>query len=158
MLPKIDKIKEWVSEGMELKAIAAKLDIGESTFRRYMEYGKKGDIKYKALSDVVGEGTEKAGEVVESALFKAATGYTTKVAKHFKVKTVKYDQETGKRIGEREELKVAYDEVHIPANVTAQMFWLSNRLPDKWKYKPAESAAGEIEDLTALADMLKEDE
>lgn len=73
---------------------------------------------------------------MEASLYKLANGYTAQIAKTFKVKTVEYDEQTGKKIREYEELKTGIDEVHVSANVTAQMFWLANRVPNRWKYKP----------------------
>ena len=28
------------------------------------------------------------------------------------------------------------DQVHVPADLSAQIFWLKNRMPDKWQEKP----------------------
>lgn len=39
-------------------------------------------------------------------------------------------------------------------NITAQIFWLKNRRPDKWRDRPA-SDGKEIEDLTPLKELLK---
>ena len=38
------------------------------------------------------------------------------------------------RIREVETLVEARDEVHVAANTAAQMFWLTNRKPETWKY------------------------
>ena len=76
-------------------------------------------------------------------------GYNAKVAKHYKVKTIDYD-DNGKKISEREELKEVYDEVHIPADTTAQMFWLANRKKTDWKYKPEDDKTGANDDQTGV--------
>ena len=47
--------------------------------------------------------------------------------KAFKVKNVEYD-DYGKKVRE-------YEEIHIPADTTAQIFWLKNRKSSKWKDK-----------------------
>ena len=52
-----------------------------------------------------------------------------------KVKTVDYDPETGKKIREAEKWVAVEEEVHIPPQVTAQIFWLKNRKPDQWREK-----------------------
>ena len=75
-------------------------------------------------------------------MLKRCMGYNARVAKHYKIKTVDYD-ENGKKISEHEELKEVYDEVHIPADTTAQMFWLANRKKKDWKYKPDEDKTGD---------------
>ena len=79
---------------------------------------------------------EVPDEQVENALFKSCLGYNAQIVKHYKLKTVEYDPETGKRIREVETLVEARDEVHVAANTAAQMFWLTNRKPETWKYKP----------------------
>jgi hypothetical protein len=84
-----------------------------------------------------------ADEAVEAALYKLATGYNATIVKHYKLKRVEYDPDTGRKIAEVEELKAVNDEVHVSANATAQQFWLANRRPDKWKYKPEEKDGGE---------------
>lgn len=81
---------------------------------------------------------EGANEQVEQALLQLATGYTVPLAKTFKLKQVDFDPDTGKKIAEREELAVGYDETHVSANTRAQMFWLTNRAPDRWSSKPEE--------------------
>ena len=44
----------------------------------------------------------------------------------------------------------------LSGDTTAQIFWLKNRRPDKWRDKPiSASDASEIEDLTPLAEMLR---
>ena len=78
----------------------------------------------------------RVNEQVENALFKSCLGYNAQIVKHYKLKTVEYDPETGKRIREVETLVEARDEVHVAANTAAQMFWLTNRKPETWKYKP----------------------
>ena len=93
------------------------------------------------MSDCFRRACVVADDEVEASLYKSATGYNATVKKTFKVKEVIYDESTGKKIREQEKLVDGIDEVHIPANVTAQMFWLANRRGDRWKYKP--DATGE---------------
>ena len=73
---------------------------------------------------------------VEESLYKACTGYTAQVVKHYKVKRVEYDETTGKKIKEEEQLVSALDEIYVPPNISAQKFYLVNRLPERWKVKP----------------------
>ena len=42
-------------------------------------------------------------------------------------------------------MKQAIDEVHVPADTTAQIFWLKNRRPDKFRDKPEVAGSGEKE-------------
>ena len=56
-----------------------------------------------------------------------------KVQKPVKIKQVYYDPDTGKKLREQEIWQTVEEEIHYPANVTAQIFWLKNRKPDQWR-------------------------
>ena len=70
--------------------------------------------------------------MIEDAIYKRARGYKQSVKKTFKVKRVEYDPTTGKKTSEREELETGIDEVPVPADVRAGIYWLSNRAPERW--------------------------
>ena len=90
---------------------------------------------------------------MENELFQSCQTRTVTVKKPMKVKTVKMD---GKKRLEEERIEYAEEEVVVPANVTAQIFYLKNRKPDKWKDKPVESAAeAQKTDMQTLADLLQ---
>lgn len=116
----------WARDGLTDDKIAEKIGISRSTLAEWKK-------KYPDISDALKKGKEIVDTEVENSLYKRAMGYTVQVAKNFKCKLVEYDPETGKRIKEEEKLVVGYDEVHIPADVTAIIFFLKNRLPEKWK-------------------------
>lgn len=153
--PNLARIESMLSAGADIKDVAKAIGVGYSTLWKYLDEAKKGSKRYEALKEAFARGCVPAREKVESALFRSATGYTVKVLKHYKVKKSETDPVTGRKTGEREELMAAYDEVHVPGNVTAQMFWLANRASEEWKYKPAAAGGADIEDLAALADMLR---
>lgn len=136
VLPYLDKITAWVQAGATEKEIAEKLHISPSTLKKYLADGRNGDATYSDFSDAFARAREEPDDEVEAALYKLATGYTVTLAKTFKVKRVDYDPETGRKVGEHEELVVGYDETHVPANAQAQMFYLVNRRPERWEYKP----------------------
>ena len=132
--PFLDKIEEWAKAGASQTEIAAKLTIAASTFKAYLARGDEGEEPYKDLAACLRRGCEIADDEVEAAMYKLCCGYTTKVKKTFKIKETIYDDYTGKKISETEKLVHGEDEVHVPANVEAQKFWLANRRGDKWKY------------------------
>lgn len=140
VLPNLDKIMEWAKAGATAKEIAGKLRIAYSTFRKYLDEGEKGDERYTALSAAFAQACAVPDAEVEAALYKSCLGYNAQVVKHYKLKTVEYDPETGRRLRETEELVEARDEVHVAANTAAQMFWLTNRQRDRWTYKPEPGA------------------
>ncbi|MEG1564647.1 MAG: hypothetical protein RR365_13115 [Bacteroides sp.] len=157
VLPNLEKITDWAKQGATSKDIAAKLSISYSTFRSYIAMGEDGDARYTALSEAFARACEIPDDAVEAALYKSCLGYNAEIIKHYKIKTVEYNEETGKRIRETEELVEARDEVHVPANTSAQMFWLTNRRPDRWSYKPDAGAdeEGEESGIVMLAPVME---
>ena len=77
---------------------------------------------------------------VEDALYRRACGYKVKLKKSFKVKVVEYDPDTGKKVGEREDLKDGFEEVHVPADVRVCADFLNNRDPSRWREHPGDGA------------------
>lgn len=125
--PKLVEIEAWKRDGLTDEQICKNLGISVDTFYKYK-------IKYTEFSEALKKGKEVADIEVENALFKKAIGYNTKVKKAFKVKNVEYD-DYGKKVKEYEEIVLAEEEIHIPADTTAQIFWLKNRKSSKWKDK-----------------------
>ena len=74
---------------------------------------------------------------VEDALYRRACGYKVRIKKSFKVKSVDYDRDTGKKVSEREDLKEGFEEVHIPADIRVCAYYLNNRDPARWREHPA---------------------
>lgn len=116
----------WARDGLTDEQIAEKLDISVASFYNYKN-------EHLEFLESLKKGKEVADYEVENALFKKALGYNAKVKKAFKVKEVLY--ENGKRLKETERIEYAEDEVHIPADTTAQIFWLKNRKPNVWRDK-----------------------
>lgn len=94
--------------------------------------------RFSVISDALKSGRENADYAVENELFQSCHTRTVTVKKPFKLKTVKVD---GKKRLEEERIEYAEEQVVVPANVTAQIFYLKNRRPDKWKDRPVESIA-----------------
>ena len=108
----------WASslamDGYTDKEIAQKMGISKSTLNNWKKI-------YPEFMDSLKKGKEPADAEVEQSLFKAAKGY------EIEEKKVVIDQESKKAI--RIETTVR----HVPPNVTAAIFWLKNRRPDKWR-------------------------
>jgi hypothetical protein len=84
-------------------------------------------------------GKEDPDELIEESLFKNAKGKYVKVQKPVVVSD-------GSGLGSHVET-VEYME-YIPPNVTAQIFWLKNRRPAKWRDKQQVEHSGYIEELS----------
>lgn len=130
VLPYLEKIEKWAKEGATSKEIAAKLKIGYSTFKSYIGKGEKGDERYKDLSDAFARACEVPDDNVEAALYKRACG--------IEYEEVKREQTINRKTGEVQLLETRTIKF-IPPDPTSAMFWLTNRRPDRWRYKPEET-------------------
>lgn len=117
ILPHIEEIKEWLRQGKTDKECATLLGITPRTFSKH-----KNSIS--SFSSIIEKEREPKVEEIENSMFKSATGFTKKVQKAMKVKTVEY--ENGKRLREEEKIEYYDEEIYIPPNVTAGIFLLKN--------------------------------
>lgn len=109
--------------------------------------------RFPEFSEALKKGRDVADYIVENELFQSCQTRTVTVKKPVKVKTVKVD---GKKRLEEERIEYAEEEVVVPANTTAQIFYLKNRKPDKWKDKPQENTTeAQNNDMQTLADLLQ---
>lgn len=136
----------WARDGLSDEQLARKVGISCSTLYEWKK-------RFPEISEALARGKEPVDVEVENALHKLATGYTVLVRKTFKVKRVFFDAMD--RRCEVEELAVGYDEVHVPANVNAQKFWLANRKPEAWREKVETGVSVDVEDLSPLVELLK---
>ncbi len=94
--------------------------------------------RYPEMSEAVtrartGADARAINESVEESLLDAARGGIRTVKKPIKVRHTSYD-ERGRRV-EREEIVLADEQVYVQPNVKAQIFWLTNRAPERWRNK-----------------------
>lgn len=122
------KITGWARDGLIDKQIAHNMGIGASTLREW-----KGT--FPEVAEALRKGKEVVDREVENALFRSAIGYTQTIRKPVKVRDVEYDPETGRKVREIERWVAVEEEIHVPPQVTAQIFWLKNRKPDQWREK-----------------------
>lgn len=117
------KIEGWARDGLTDEQISQNIRISRETLYAWKK-------KYPDISDALKRGKEIVDRQVENALLKRALGYEyEEVKKKFEC-------------GVMTERTVTKKEV-IP-DTTAQIFWLKNRKPDKWRDKP------DYEDTSAL--------
>ena len=128
LLPEnLERIKGWARDGLIDEDIAHNMHVNPSTLRRW-----KND--FKEISDALRLGKDSADRIVESALYRKAIGYDKTLKKPIKVRRVAFD-DNGRKIEEYEEIIYAEETIHIPADTTAQIFWLKNRKPEQWRDK-----------------------
>lgn len=85
--------------------------------------------RFSDISDSLKIGRENADYIVENELFESCKTRTVTVKKPIKLKKVMVD---GKKRLEEERVEYVEEQVVVPANVTAQIFYLKKRRPDKW--------------------------
>ena len=136
---KLTLLRAWARDGMINTEIIKKMDISENTLYLWKQ-------KYPQIEEALRQGKEVVDIFVENALFKKAMGYTVLVEKAFKVKEVIYN-DNGKRLKETEKIVNATEEVHIPADTTAQIYWLKNRKPKLWRDRVIEDEAVDVEEM-----------
>ncbi len=136
----MSKIDRWLSrEGLKQveawaaactdQELAGKLGIARSTLAKWVKTSPE-----IAESISRGRADVHAVEAVEKTLYERALGYTVPVKKAMKVRHVKYSDE-GRRISEDEEIVLVEEEQHVPADVGAIRFFLTNRAPERWQNK-----------------------
>lgn len=130
------RIEGWAREGLTLSQIAHNIGVADSTFRRWRD-------EHEAISAAIKRGNAPVDFEVENALLKSALGHTKTIRKPIKVKIEKQKVGEGKIV--EEHIEYVEEEIYIPPQVVAQIFWLKNRKPDKWRDKQVAEA-----DTTAL--------
>lgn len=132
---KLILVEGWARDGLTNEQIAEKLGITAKTLYEWQK-------KYSEFRDALKKGKEVVDREVENALLKKAMGYTVEVKRAFKLKRVEFS-ETGRKVAEYEEIVPGVEEVHVPADTTAQIFWLKNRKPHEWRDKRNLEVTGE---------------
>ncbi len=121
---RIDEIAAWCRAGMLEKDIAKKLGISVSTFETYKN-------NHPELLESLKSNEEGANDLVENALYKKCIGSTYEEEVAFKCKSVYYDDQD--RRCEEEEIKTTTVTKYLPPETMAQIIWLNNRRPDRWR-------------------------
>ena len=99
--------------------------------------------RFPEISEALKKGKEVVDIEVENALLRRATGYDA--------------VETIEEVSDKNGRSVKRVTRHVPGDVTAQIFWLKNRRPDKWKDKQDVQVSGELkEEQTKLDDLIKQ--
>lgn len=145
------RLQGWAMDGLTDEQIAHNMGITRKTLYEWKN-------RFCDICNALKKGKEVADYEVENSLFMKALGFTTEVMKPYKVKKVVYDEKTGRKLKEYEEVQYAKEEVYIPPDTTAAIFWLKNRKPQVWRDKveayqnDSNEAAGVIEIPMVTAD------
>lgn len=121
-------LQGWSRAGLPAKEIADNMGIGKTTFYKWVNTNAE-------FANIIKNNKDVCDFDVENELYKNAHGMKVKVKEPVKVKQIKYDKVTGKKISETEKVVLVEKEVYIKGDTIAQIFWLKNRKRDKWRDK-----------------------
>ena len=116
----------WARDGLTDEQIAHNMGISAKTLYDWKNNHSK-------ICEALKKGKEVVDREVENALLQKALGFKDTIRKAIKCKEVIYDN--GKRVSEKEHIEYADEEIYIPPDTTAQIFWLKNRKPEEWRDK-----------------------
>ena len=134
---KLTLLEGWARNGLTDEQIANNIGISRSTLFEWRKNNQD-------ISNALKKGKEVVDIEVENALLKRALGYT------ITLKEQKVDKD-----GCIHDLQ---KDVHIPADTTAQIFWLKNRKPEKWRDKVEIEKGGAIQKISIVNDLPKDEE
>lgn len=119
---KLILVEGWARDGLTDEQIAENLGIVKSTFYKYKD-------EHSDFSNALKKGKEVSDYMVENALFKKALGYQYEEVTYEAIKIGDGDHEVP-----AERIRTVVKEA--APDTTAQIYWLKNRRPDKWRDKP----------------------
>lgn len=142
------KLEGWARDGLTDEQIAKNMGINVKTLWTWKN-------KHDPICNALKRGKEVVNRQVENALLRKALGDTIVLKKPIKTKEVLY--ENGKRVKETEHIEIVDEEVLLTPDTTAQIFWLKNRKPDKWRDKQDVQVSGELEmEKTKLDNIIRQ--
>ena len=124
----------YARDGLIDEQMAAKLGISKQTFYDYQK-------RYPDFLDAIKRGKAPVDDDVESALLKSALGWDYEEV-HTEIREV-----NGKQYKTIKKVKRI-----VPPSNTAQIFWLKNRRPKKWRDKQDLNITDDIELTVTIVD------
>ena len=130
-------LEDWARQGLFDAQIAKNMGISEATLYRYK-------ANHPEIKEALRKGKEVVDIEVENAMLKRALGYTIRIVEQ--------------KIDKFGDVHDCERDVHIPGDVTAQIFWLKNRRRQQWRDKVEYSNdGGEISKLDEILKEIKKD-
>lgn len=140
------KLEGWARDGLTDEQVAHNIGISRSTLNEWKK-------RYQDISDALKRGKEVVDIQVENALLKRALGYEYEEVTHELYEGE--DPDTGERVKEMIETKRVTKQV--APDTTAQIFWLKNRRPDKWRDKRDIEHSGHTSTTLGIANLTEEE-
>lgn len=136
VLPNFENIVKWLMHGDTEAVIARKIGVSLSSFNLYK-------TQYSEFKDVIKKGQQDFDFQVEESLKKRAIGYEYDVAET----TIERDEDGF------EKKKIRKAKKHVPPDVTADIFWLVNRMPERWKNLRETKISGDVQVRNPLSGL-----
>lgn len=130
-------LEDWARQGLFDAQIAKNMGIGEATLYRYK-------ANHPEIKEALRKGKEVVDIEVENAMLKRALGYTIRIVEQ--------------KIDKFGEVHDCERDVHIPGDVTAQIFWLKNRRRQQWRDKVEVEKGESIQKIEIINDLPKDEE
>lgn len=138
LLPeKLLLLEDWARQGLFDAQIAKNMGISEATLYRYK-------ANHPEIKEALRKGKEVVDIEVENAMLKRALGYTVRIVEQ--------------KIDKFGDVHDCERDVHIPGDVTAQIFWLKNRRRQQWRDKIEVEKGESIQKIEIINDLPKDDE
>lgn len=134
--PKLLLIEAWTRDGMIIEDMAEKLGVAVSSLYEYQK-------KHPEFAEALKKGREVADVTVENALYEKALP-----------KKIILNKQKVLNDGEVIDYQ---EEVYVPGDVTAQIFWLKNRRPLAWRDKQDIGLEGDLTIKVAMPKGLTSD-
>lgn len=115
VVPRLLEVEDWVRNGATDEEIAKRLGISRDSFYLYKR-------EFSDFSDTLKKSKDYVDGQVENALLQRALGYDFK--------------EVTKELRDGELVPTKIVTKHMAPDTAAQIFWLKNRRPEKWREKP----------------------
>jgi transposase-like protein len=149
----LEFVRRLAEEGFSDEEIAMRCGLELTVLRQWRK-------KHTDFDEAIRLGRSESDYSVIRALYKKATGFNVGLKKTYKLKRIDFDPETGKKLREYEELATGIDETFVPADLSAEKFWLKNRQSERW-HEQADKGASDDENESGIleipvADMLDE--
>jgi hypothetical protein len=136
----LTRLTGWARDGLTNIQIAQNIGVGERTFSEWV-------TRFPAISAALKKGKEPVDIQVENALLRRALGYDYE-------ETITEVEDLG---GGRTKKHVRKVTRHVAPDTTAQIFWLKNRKPKQWREKMEAAVNVDVEDLSPLVELLKDE-
>lgn len=133
----LTRLEAWARDGLTDEDIARKMGVSMTTFYRWQQ-------EHREIREALKRGKDVVDIQVENALLRRALGYSYNET----TRELELDPLTGEKT--LKTTKVVTKQV--APDTTAQIFWLKNRRPNKWRDKPVDET--ESATLSAARELL----